>query len=374
MAYLFTLILFVSMIGFIIGIFKPTVVVRWKEEASRKDVLKVYLSLIFISLIGIGIFAPKVENKKSKTKQVLLSDKIEQPQKIEVNEDYKKDKQEILKLLNMSYHDLFIVEKDLKNFQKSITSNIYRAISKAKRNKDIVMKLSYKSYPDEYEDSKTEDIAEKLIETQHNSNLYLQSYYRHFLDYVDNQKPSLVATIKEDLQYYQASKMQIITQAFVLGEKYKLAYDEMTETWREKKFIEEDKQKLQKEQNKLKTIKPFIDIKKLIPNTPKYVIAGFITTWQYKDFKDMVKYTQSSWKDRQSSPIGDLKNSFEYKTLLGAKIENIEKRTDDFYVATIAIKYKNAFNDKVVEVKITPTIIKENGKFGFNPISAIREQ
>ena len=309
-----------------------------------------------------------------KTKQVLLSDKIEQPQKIEVNEDYKKDKQEILKLLNMSYHDLFIVEKDLKNFQKSITSNIYRAISKAKRNKDIVMKLSYKSYPDEYEDSKTEDIAEKLIETQHNSNLYLQSYYRHFLDYVDNQKPSLVATIKEDLQYYQASKMQIITQAFVLGEKYKLAYDEMTETWREKKFIEEDKQKLQKEQNKLKTIKPFIDIKKLIPNTPKYVIAGFITTWQYKDFKDMVKYTQSSWKDRQSSPIGDLKNSFEYKTLLGAKIENIEKRTDDFYVATIAIKYKNAFNDKVVEVKITPTIIKENGKFGFNPISAIREQ
>ena len=84
MAYLFTLILFVSMIGFIIGVFKPTVVVRWKEEASRKDVLKVYLSLIFISLIGIGIFAPKVENKKSKTKQVLLSDKIQQPQKIEV--------------------------------------------------------------------------------------------------------------------------------------------------------------------------------------------------------------------------------------------------------------------------------------------------
>ncbi len=374
MAYLFTLIFFVSMIGLIIGIFKPNVVVRWKEEASRKDVFKIYLSLIFISLIGIGIFAPKVENKKSETKQVSSNDKIEQAQKVEVDEDYEKDKQEVLKLLNISYHDLFSVEKDLGYFQKRITADIYEAISKAKRNKDIVMKLSYKSYPDEYEDGKTEDISEKLVEMQHNSNSYLQGYYRHFLEYVDNQKPSLVVTIKEDLQYYQASKMRVIAQAFTLGEKYKLAYDEMTETWREKKFIEEDKQELQQEQSKLKTTKPFIDIKQLTPNTPKYIIAGFVTTWQYKDFKAMVKYTQSSWRDRQNSPAGDLKNSFEYKTLINAKIENIEKRTNDFYVATIAIKYKNSFNDKVTEVKITPTIIKENGQFGFNPISAIREK
>ena len=374
MAYLFTLIFFVSTIGLIVGIFKPKVVVRWKEEASRKDVFKIYLSLIFISLIGVGIFAPEVESKKSETKQVASDDKIKQPQKIEVDEDYEKDKQEVLKLLNISYNDLFRVEKDLQYFQKSIDSNIYDAITKARRNKDIVMKLSYKSYPDEYKDDKTENTAEKLIEMQHNSNLYLQGYYKHFLEYIDNQKPSLVVTIKEDLQYYQASKMQVIAQAFTLGEKYKLAYDEMTETWREKKFIEKDKQELQKEQSKLKTIKPFIDITKLTPNTPKYIIAGFITTWQYKDFKDMVKYTQSSWRDRQKSPTSDLKNSFEYKTLIDAKIKNIEKRTNNFYVATIAIKYKNTFNDKITEVKITPTIIKENGKFGFNPISAIHEQ
>ena len=374
MAYLFTLIFFVSTIGLIIGIFKPKVVVRWKEEASRKDVFKIYLSLIFISLIGVGIFAPKVENKKSETKQVSSNDKIEQPQKVEVDEDYEKDKQEILKLLNISYHDLFQTEKEFSYFQKSIDSNIYDAITKAKRNEPKVMKLTFKSYPDDYEDDKTEDMVEKYIESLHNSNLFLQMAYNNFLDYVDSKKPTLVVKIKENIQYYQASKMQVITQAFALGEKYKLAYDEMTETWREKKFIEKDKQELQKEQSKLKTIKPFINIKKLTPNTPKYIIAGFITTWQYKDFKAMVNYTQASWRDRQNSPASDLKNSFEYKTLISAKIENIEKRTNDFYVATIAIKYKNSFNDKITEVKITPTIIKENGKFGFNPISAIREQ
>jgi len=67
-----------------------------------------------------------------------------------------------------------------------------------------------------------------------------------------------------------------------------------------------------------------------------------------------------------------LLNSFEYKTLTGAKIEDIEKRTDDFYVTTISIKYINNFNNKETVVKITPTLIKENGKFSFNPISAIR--
>ena len=88
----------------------------------------------------------------------------------------------------------------------------------------------------------------------------------------------------------------------------------------------------------------------------------------------MLNYTQQTWRDRQNSPAGDLLNSFEYKTLTDAKIENIEKRTDDFYVVTISIKYVNSFNNKETVVKITPTFIKENGKFGFNPISAIREQ
>lgn len=274
----------------------------------------------------------------------------------------------------MSYHDLFQVEKDFSYFQKNIDSDIYTAISSAKRNEPKVMELTYKSYPDDFEDDRTEETVEKYIEALHNSNLFLQMAYNNFLDYVDNKKPTLVVKIKENTQYYQASKMQAISQAVMIGEKYKLAYDEMTETWREKKFIEEDSKKLQAKQNNLKQTKPFIDMKDFDSNTPNYIIAGFITTWQYNDFGGMVQYTQKSWRDRENSPAGFLKNTFEYKTLLDAKIENLEKRTDDFYVATISIKYLNSFNNKEAIVKITPTIIKEDGKFGFNPISAIREQ
>jgi hypothetical protein len=372
MANFFAFIFFGSIIGLIVGMFKPKAVVRWKEEASRKDVFKIYLSLVLVSLVAIGIFAPKVENKNNGTKEeVSTTAKEKQPT---VDEDYENDKQEVLKLLNMSYHDLFQVEKDFSYFQKNIDSDIYTAISSAKRNEPKVMKLTYKSYPDDFEDSKTEDIVEKYIETLHNSNLFLQMAYNNFLDYVDNKKPTLVVKIKENIQYYQTSKMQAISSAFTLGEKYKLAYDEMTETWREKKFIEEDKKELQAKQDNLKQTKPFINMKDFDLNTPKYIIAGFITTWQYKDFKEMVQYTQKSWRDRENSPAGYLLNSFEYKTLIDAKIENIEKRTDDFYVATISIKYKNSFNNKETIAKITPTIIKEDGKFGFNPISAIREQ
>jgi hypothetical protein len=371
MANFFAFIFFGSIIGLIVGMFKPKAVVRWKEEASRKDVFKIYLSLVLVSLVAIGIFAPKVENKNNGTKEeVSTTAKEKQPT---VDEDYEKDKQEVLKLLNMSYHDLFQVENDFSYFQKNIDSDIYTAISSAKRNEPKVMKLTYKSYPDDFEDSKTEDIVEKYIETLHNSNLFLQMAYNNFLDYVDNKKPTLVVKIKENIQYYQASKMQTITQAFSIGEKYKLAYDEMTETWREKKFIEEDKKELQLEQSKLQKIQPFINISQYKENTPKYIIAGLITTWQYKDFKEMVKYTQQSWRDKQNSPVGDLKNIFELRTLQDATIKNIEKRTDDFYVATIEIKYTDILN-KVITTKISPTIIKENGKFGFNPISALREQ
>lgn len=168
--------------------------------------------------------------------------------------------------------------------------------------------------------------------------------------------------------------MQVIAKSFELAEKYKLGYDEMTGTWRENKFIEEDSKKLQVKQTKLIQTKPFINMKDFNPDTPKYIIAGFITTWQYKEFKEMVQYTQKSWRDRENSPAGYLLNSFEYKTLIDANIEKIEKRTDDFYVATISIKYTNNFNNEETMVRITPTIIKEDGKFGFNPISAIREQ
>lgn len=219
MANFFIFIFFGSIIGLIVGILKPKIVVKWKEEASQKDVLKVYLSLVFVSLVAIGIFAPKVEKEDTKVKVSTIT----------------KDKQEVLKLLNMSYHDLSQIEKGFSYFQKNLDSDIDTAISSVKRNESKVMKLTYKSYPNDFEDSKTKDISKEYIKALHNSNTFLQMAYNNFLDYIDNRKPTIMVKFKENIQHYQASKVKAILRAVALGRKYKLVYDEKTGTWIEEK-------------------------------------------------------------------------------------------------------------------------------------------
>lgn len=65
MANFFVFLFLGSIIGMIIGMFKPSTVVRWKEEASRKDVLKIYFTLAFVSLVLITVFTPEVEKTKT---------------------------------------------------------------------------------------------------------------------------------------------------------------------------------------------------------------------------------------------------------------------------------------------------------------------
>jgi len=67
MDIVFAVLILYGVLALIIGLLKPSTVIRWKKEATRKDVLKAYISLIFISLIGIGIFAPPTLNKKTKS-------------------------------------------------------------------------------------------------------------------------------------------------------------------------------------------------------------------------------------------------------------------------------------------------------------------
>lgn len=64
MAELFLFILVLSFIGLIIGLIKPSMVIRWKSEANRVDVAKTYLSLFIISLILMIVFIPKKEKPK----------------------------------------------------------------------------------------------------------------------------------------------------------------------------------------------------------------------------------------------------------------------------------------------------------------------
>lgn len=63
MEYIFATILFLSIGALIVGVIKPQLVIKWKQEATRKDVLKTYSIAILVSFIMVAIFAPPVEQK-----------------------------------------------------------------------------------------------------------------------------------------------------------------------------------------------------------------------------------------------------------------------------------------------------------------------
>ncbi len=88
---------FLSIIAMFIGVVKPLIVIRWKDEATRKDVFKVYGTVMIVSLILISIFAKRVENKE--VIQEVEEQKIAQV-KIENKEPVKETKIKQIKIVD----------------------------------------------------------------------------------------------------------------------------------------------------------------------------------------------------------------------------------------------------------------------------------
>lgn len=228
-----------------------------------------------------------------------------------------------------------------------------------------------KNYKD-IDDKNTINMLEDLISYAKTSNIRLQIYYDDFLEYIDNQKPSLLVKVEDSLDSYQSVKHLVVANSFVLGEKYNLGYDDYLEHWRTKENIEDDETKRAKEQKEAKKNRPFLNPKKYKKSSAEYALAKFITALQYRDFKDMAKYTQTSWRERNSSPHGDLANSFDSKYLISANLGKPECKRSLCNIP-VSIKYRNRFDDKVEAHTIKPNVIKENSKWGVNPISALRK-
>lgn len=142
MAYLFLLIGVLSIISLAVGIFKPTAVIKWKKESTRKDVLITYLSLTLISFILVGIFAPEVEKKATNDNefQQMLKQSKESRNEFEINKitvsDYnltlnKKEAVTINLLKNdTNYFSLTVVkDKIKKGFTFGATSHNYQTLT-----------------------------------------------------------------------------------------------------------------------------------------------------------------------------------------------------------------------------------------------------
>ena len=117
-----------------------------------------------------------------------------------------------------------------------------------------------------------------------------------------------------------------------------------------------------------------IDIFDYLKDSPEYVFANFINAWALQDFKKMANYTQLSWKSREKNPSDLLKNQYDFKHIKSAKIVKIDGSGSNAYKITANIKYTTPFHkDKIENVFITGMVIKENGIWGVNPISTLRE-
>lgn len=65
MVNVFIIVILLSIIALIIGLIKPKIVIRWKQDATRKDVFRVYGLAIFVSFVMGAIAVPSVEKKEA---------------------------------------------------------------------------------------------------------------------------------------------------------------------------------------------------------------------------------------------------------------------------------------------------------------------
>ncbi len=331
------------------------------------EIIAVFLAVFLVVIWGLSFIFGEDEGREST--------------KLNQNISYDDKQSAVVGVLSGVWSDTNRVEKRFNNFLKTLESNdIVKAIRDAQNNKAKIRELTYKSYTpsvgityEEIGDKKAIKSIEQLIKYSQNTNLYLQLYYSSFLEYVDNQKPSLLVKVKDNMDAYQYGKYLVISKSFEIGEKYDLAFDDYLEHWRTKEGIEADKTKRITEQKEAKKKKAFVSSKKYKKKSAQYALAKFITAWQYRDFKDMAKYTQTSWRERKSSPHGDLANTYDFKYLTSAKFGK-SKCNKSLCNISVSITYENNFNDKIETHIIKPNVIKENGKWGVNPISALRKR
>jgi len=353
---------------------------KWFEKSANQGHAVAQQNLGAMYSNGEGVEASHKKAVKALNKAIALGSKEAQALLNKISRLYYEKQSTIVNVLSAIYSDMATVERRFKAFSTVLSSgDITGAIRNARRDEDWLRQFTYKSYIPKVgksykniDNKNTIKIVENLIKYSQTSNLRLQIYYDNFIEYVDNQKPSLLVKVQDSLDSYQSVKLLVVSNSFVLGEKYNLGYDDYLNHWRTKSEIEADKTKREDEQKEAKKNKSFIDSNKYRENSAEYALAKFITAWQYRDFKDMAKYTQTSWRERESSPHGDLANSYDFKYLTSAKLgESKCKRS--LCNVSISIAYKNSFNDKIETHTIKPNVIKENGKWGVNPISALRE-
>lgn len=116
MTTFFSFIVLISLILLIVGLFKPSLVIRWgpDEKRGRKQAVITYLSILIFSFVMVGVTAPPTTNTAKQENQTQLQP---QPKAAAPSADETKKKQQQEAFLNW-YAGLDIQIKNFDNASK----------------------------------------------------------------------------------------------------------------------------------------------------------------------------------------------------------------------------------------------------------------
>lgn len=109
-------------------------------------------------------------------------------------------------------------------------------------------------------------------------------------------------------------------------------------------------------------------------------LAEYVLAWKNQDWNKMASLAQKTWLSSETDPAGLLEAWYDFKTLKGFEITNVQKVSNVTYDITFVVQYE-AVTNQISKKQITARVIKETaaytpseqGQWGVNPASAIRE-
>ncbi len=109
-------------------------------------------------------------------------------------------------------------------------------------------------------------------------------------------------------------------------------------------------------------------------------LSEYMLAWKNQDWDKMASFTQKTWLNNETDPTGLLEAWYDFKTLKGFEITNVEKVSNVTTDITCIVQYE-AITNQISKKQITARIVKETeaytpneqGQWGVNPTSAIKE-
>lgn len=107
---------------------------------------------------------------------------------------------------------------------------------------------------------------------------------------------------------------------------------------------------------------------------PERVYIDVITAWRKKDWTAMANLSQKSWRQQESNPTESIKAQFDLFTPFGVVGQLRQEPGPLSNMRKVTATVEGAISSKVHKRHIEMNIIQKGGEWGWNPVSALRQE